>query len=52
MNELVGQPAELRMTLTIKRAATGETETVDLVGRCTAEEAEAAGAIQVENQGD
>lgn len=29
---LEGQPGEVRMTIEIKRAATGETETVELVG--------------------
>ncbi len=32
MAELTTQPAELRMTLQIVRAATGKTETVNLVG--------------------
>ena len=32
MNDLKGQPAELRATITIKRAATGKEETYDLVG--------------------
>lgn len=32
MNELEGRPAELRFTLEIKRAATGATETVEMVG--------------------
>lgn len=29
---LSGQPGELRMTIEIKRAATGKTETVELIG--------------------
>lgn len=33
MTELIGQPAELKFTLEITRAATGETETVELVGK-------------------
>lgn len=35
-NALQGQPAELRATITIKRAATGKTETYDLIGRVPA----------------
>ena len=38
MNELKGQPAELRATITIKRAATGKVETYDLVGQATPEQ--------------
>jgi hypothetical protein len=30
---LEGQPGELRFTLEITRAATGETETVELIGK-------------------
>ena len=41
MNNLVGQPAELHMTVHVTRAATGLTETVELVGRITVEEAQA-----------
>lgn len=33
MNNLEGQEGELRFTLEIKRAATGKTETVELVGK-------------------
>lgn len=33
MIELVGQFGEIGMTIQIKRAATGETETVNLVGK-------------------
>jgi hypothetical protein len=33
MNNLEGQPGEIRMTIQIKRAATGETETHELVGK-------------------
>lgn len=32
MNELSGEKAELHFTIDIKRAATGETETFELVG--------------------
>lgn len=45
-SQMVGQPAELHMTLQIKRAATGEIETVHLVGRTTVEQAQAAGIQQ------
>jgi hypothetical protein len=38
MADLKGQPGELRMTLQIKRAATGKVETVELVGRVDHEE--------------
>ena len=41
--DLVGQPAEVHMTLQITRKATGVTETVHLVGRTTVEEAQALG---------
>lgn len=41
MPELEGQPGELRFTLEITRAATGETETVELIGRIAPEEEEA-----------
>lgn len=37
MIELSGQPGELRFTLEITRAATGKTETVELVGKITDE---------------
>ena len=43
MADLAGQPAELHMTLQITRAATGITETVQIVGRTTVEQAQAAG---------
>ena len=33
MAELSGAPGEVRMTVEIKRAATGKTETVELVGK-------------------
>jgi hypothetical protein len=32
MAELVGQIGELRMTIEVKRAATGQTETYELIG--------------------
>lgn len=42
MAELNGQPGEVRMTIEIRRAATGETETYELIGNIaeTAKEAE------------
>jgi hypothetical protein len=48
MNDLVGQPAELHMTIQVTRKETGKVEEYQLVGRCTKEEAEALGAIKVE----
>lgn len=48
MSELKGQPGELRMTVTIKRAVTGETETVELVSKATPEQAAALGATILE----
>lgn len=38
MSELSGQPGEVRMTIEVKRAATGETETYELVGKIGSEE--------------
>jgi hypothetical protein len=38
MNELKGQPGELRFTVTIKRAATGKEETYNMVGAATPEQ--------------
>jgi len=38
--ELAGQIGELRMTIEVKRAATGETETFELIGTPIAEEEE------------
>lgn len=40
MPELEGQKGELRITLEITRAATGETETVELIGTIVEEETE------------
>ena len=42
MAELNGQPGEVRMTIEIRRAATGKTETYELIGNIaeTAKEAE------------
>lgn len=33
MNELNGQPGEVRMTIEVTRAATGEKETFEMVGK-------------------
>jgi hypothetical protein len=33
MSDLQGPPAELRFTVTVTRAATGKTETFEMVGR-------------------
>lgn len=38
LNDLQGKPGEIRMTIHIKRAATGETETHELVGKIDAQE--------------
>lgn len=37
MPELAGQPAEISFTLTITRAATGQVETIPMVGHIVAE---------------
>jgi hypothetical protein len=42
MSELQGQPGEIHLTLEIVRAATGEKETVELVGTVTADDEEDA----------
>lgn len=44
MNDLIGQPAELHMTIQVTRKATGLVEEYQIVGHCTKEEAEALGA--------
>ena len=38
MNDLQGQVGEVRMTIHIKRAATGETETHELIGKISAQD--------------
>ena len=43
MNELKGGTGELRMSVTIKRAATGKEEHYELVGSATDEQAAALG---------
>jgi hypothetical protein len=40
MIELGGKPGELAITLEIKRAESGETETVELIGKILADEQE------------
>ena len=52
MIELGGKGGELRMVVQIKRAATGETETHELVGKITAEQAEQLGLKEQENGDD
>lgn len=39
-NALTGENAELRFIIDIKRAATGETETVELIGKITNDDTE------------
>lgn len=46
-----GNGGELRMTVQIKRAATGETETHELVGKVTEEQAEQLG-LKGKDDGD
>jgi hypothetical protein len=48
MPDLQGQQGEVRMTIQVKRAATGETETHELVGTLTAEQAEELGITTTE----
>lgn len=38
MPELQGQPGELRFTIEVKRAATGEVETYEMVGKLLPDE--------------
>jgi hypothetical protein len=45
MNSLVGSPGELTMTMTITRKDTGKVEEFKVIGKVTAEEAEALGLI-------
>jgi hypothetical protein len=51
MASLMGTPGELAFTLQITRAATGLTETVELVGRITGDQAEQLG-IKTDTQPD
>lgn len=46
MSELRGQIGEVRMTLDIKRAATGKTETVELIGKVVHDERDPLGRGQ------
>lgn len=43
MPDLVGPPGEVRMTVTITRAATGKVETYEVVGKVTPEQLEQLG---------
>jgi hypothetical protein len=45
MSDLIGQPAELRFTVTVTRKD-GTQETREMVGRSTVEEAQALGAVE------
>jgi len=51
MISLQGQPGELKFTIEITRKATGLTETVELVGRITGDQAEQLG-IKTDTQPD
>jgi hypothetical protein len=51
MSDLQAQAGELKFTIEIKRAATGETETHELVGHLTPEQADELGlAPQTEKE--
>ena len=50
MNDLKGQPAEMRATVTIKRASTGKVETYNLTGRVAPEQAEQIVANKTKEQ--
>jgi hypothetical protein len=39
MSDLAGKPGELHFSVTVKRKDTGKTETYDLIGHVTAEQA-------------
>ena len=47
---LQGEPGELRMTIEIKRAATGKTETVELIGHADPEKLKQIIAAQAEKK--
>lgn len=49
-SNLQGEPGELRMTIEIKRAATGKTETVELIGHADPEKLKQIIAAQAEKQ--
>lgn len=48
MSDLQGQPAELHMTIQVKREETGKVEEFQLVGRCTEQEAIELGATKAD----
>ena len=50
MANLQGQPGELRMTLEIKRAATGKVETVEVIGHADREKLQEIIAAQADKQ--
>lgn len=52
MTALTGQVGELRLTLEVTRAATGETETFEMIGFADPEALKAALAEQQHAQGD
>jgi len=51
-NAIQGQTGELRMTIQVKRAATGKVEEYELVGRCTDDEAEQLGLKEKQHDGN
>lgn len=51
MNELTGEKAELRFTIDITRAATGETESFELVGTITPQEQENENGSNTQHSG-
>jgi len=50
MQELKAEEGEIRMVIQVKRAATGQVETFDLIGKVNHEEAEALGLTQPKEQ--
>lgn len=52
MSDLSGAVGEVRMTIEIKRAATGETETVELVGFVDQKQRDALLQAQTEVKGE
>lgn len=52
MSDLNGVVGEVRMTIEIKRAATGETETVELVGFVDEKQRDALVKAQTEAKGE
>ena len=51
-NSIQGQTGELRMTIQVKRAATGKVEEYQLVGRATDEQAEQLGLKEKQHDGN